>query len=230
MKIITNERLISRNAKIGVWGQTFGLALLAASLIVTFRSAEYFGLSLLLLAFGFLLSQIGIYFSNRWSKRPRPDEFLDKALKGLDKSYTLYHYRTPISHLLVGPAGLWVLNTRSIRGSITYQENKSRWKHRGGSIFGKLFGQDGLGRPDLEIRSEIKSIDDFLIKNAGVENNYSVNAALIFTFNEIVINAKKAHHPTLPVRKLKDFIRKQAKNKRLPQDRILELNSLIQEN
>ncbi|MBW8010071.1 MAG: NERD domain-containing protein [Chloroflexi bacterium] len=229
MKIITNERLISRNAKIGVWGQILGLAMLAGSLVVTFQSAEYFGLSLLLLAFGFLLSQIGIYFSNRWSRRPRPDEHLDKALKGMDKSYTLYHYRTPVSHLLVGPAGIWVINPRSIRGSITYLEDKSRWKHRGGSIFGKLFGQDGLGRPDLELRGEIKAFENFLEKNLG-ENKLPVQAALIFTFPEIVIDAKNSHHPTLPVRKLKDFIRKQAKQRHVPQDRILEITSLLPEN
>jgi hypothetical protein len=34
------------------------------------------------LLLGFLLSQFGIYFGNRWGRNPRPDQVINKNLKG----------------------------------------------------------------------------------------------------------------------------------------------------
>ena len=35
---------------------------------------------------------VGIYFANRWVRKPRPEESLDKALKSFDDHYRIYHY------------------------------------------------------------------------------------------------------------------------------------------
>ena len=101
MKIITNDKLIKRNSRIGRIASYIGLAVMAGSMYVTFRYPEWIAIAYLLLFGGLALSQIGLYYGNRWGRRPRPDEQIDQALKGLDDRFAMYHYTTPTRHLLV---------------------------------------------------------------------------------------------------------------------------------
>jgi hypothetical protein len=230
MEIVTNESLVRRNARIGQISSIVGLLVLAGGMYISFTQAQLFGLSLAALLVGFALSQIGIYFGNRWSRRPRPDEILNQALKGLDDRYHLYHYETPASHLLVGPAGVWVLLPRHQRGTITYDEDKKRWRQKGGNLYLKIFAQEGLGRPDLEIESEANAARSLLDKFLPEGDLPEVQAALIFTNDQVDVQADDAPKPTLHVKKLKDFIRKEAKNKPISMDVVKEVQAeLIEE-
>jgi formate hydrogenlyase subunit 3/multisubunit Na+/H+ antiporter MnhD subunit len=84
MKVITNERLIKRNARIGQIATFGGLLVLIGGLVITYRNPAYASLSWVALIGGFALSQIGMYFGNRWGRHPRPDELVDQGLKGLN--------------------------------------------------------------------------------------------------------------------------------------------------
>jgi len=225
MEIYTNERLIKRNARIGQITSITGLAILAGGMIISFTRPELFSISLVALLIGFGLSQIGIYFGNRWGRRPRPDELLDRALKGLDGRYSIYHYTTPTSHLLVGPAGVWVLMPRHQAGTITYDENKNRWRQQGGNLYLKIFAQENLGRPDLEVGSEIHAIASFLEERLGEEKVPEVSAALVMTNEKCVVDADNAPAPTLEEKKLKDFIKKTAKSKPISLDLVKEIQT-----
>lgn len=220
MNIIRNESLIKRNARIAQITMLGGLAVLAGGMFVSFRYPDQLGLSLGALMLGFLLSQVGIYFTNRWGRHPRPDEHLDQALKGLDKKYNLYHYTTPVSHLLVGPAGVWVLMPHHQRGTITYE--KGRWRQRGGNLYLKIFAQEGLGRPDLEVSGEIESLQRFLEEHLPEGNVPPIQVALVFTHPDVRIEMQEdADTPaeTVPANKLKDLIRKAGKTKSLSMEK-----------
>ena len=225
MEIHTNERLIKRNARIGQITSITGLAILAGGMIISFTRPEMFSISLVALLIGFGLSQIGIYFGNRWGRRPRPDEVLDTALKGLDGRYSIYHYTTPTSHLLVGPAGVWVLMPRHQAGTITYDENKNRWRQQGGNLYLKIFAQENLGRPDLEVGSEIHAIASFIEERLGDGKIPEVSAALVMTNEKCVVDADNAPAPTLEEKKLKDFIKKTAKSKPISLDLVKEIQT-----
>jgi len=215
MKVIIDERLVKRNAKIGQVITIGSLAILGAGMFITFQKPEWLGISIGALLVGFILSQVGIYFTNKWGRSPRPDEQISLALKGLDKRYALYHYQTPASHVLVGPAGIWTLIPKHQRGTITYQ--KKRWKQSGGGLiqgYLKIFAQEGIGRPDLEIETDIEGLNRYFNKILpdGTEIP-EIRAALIFSNPEVNIQADDAPAPTLTAKKLKDFIRKTAKEK-----------------
>ena len=227
MEIISNDRLIKRNARIGQVTSITGLVILAGGMFISFTRPEMFSISLVALLVGFGLSQIGIYFVNRWGRRPRPDEMLNDALKGLDGRYSLYHYSTPTSHLLVGPAGIWVLMPRQQAGTITYDDNKKRWRQKGGSIYLKIFAQENLGRPDLEIGSELHAVSRFLEDHLDKEQIPEVSAALVMTNEKCVVEAENAPAPTLEAKKLKDFIRKTAKSKPISLDLVKEIQDSI---
>ena len=214
MKIIKNEKLIKRNAKIGQYTSMGALAVLGVGMYISFTRPELFVWAVGALLIGFTLTQIGMYFGNRWGRSPRPDEKLDAGLKGLTKDFSIYHWTTPIAHLLVGPAGIWVLLPYHQRGQVAYRKN--RWKMAGGGFlqnYMRLFGQEGVGRPDLEAESEIASIHKALAKKLDEHEIPEIKAVLVFTTEGVEIEAEEAPMPALPLKKLKDFMRQRAKEK-----------------
>jgi hypothetical protein len=226
MNIIRNDKLIRRNSRIAQFTMIGGLVVLVGGMIISFRFPDQFGLSLSALMLGFILSQVGIYFSNRWGRRPRPDEQIDLALKGLDNKYSLYHYSSPVSHLLVGPSGIWVLLPFYQRGKITYVNG--RWRQRGGNPYLKIFAQESLGRPDLEAGAEIDNLQSYLNKRLPEGKTPEIQAALVFTNPKAEIDITEDANPPVEAvssTKLKELIRKTAKAKSLSAEKI----QLVQE-
>ena len=214
MKIYRNDKLIQRNSRLGAIITLTSLATLGSGLYISFVKPELFNYAVVALLVGFILSQAGIYLTNRWGRKPRIDEILDQALKGLDAKYTLYHYLLPAAHVLIGPAGIWVFNLKHQRGTIKYYKN--RWRQKGGGLiyaYLKIFAQEGIGRPDLEIESDIDALEKHLKKQLPDLTLPPIQAALVFFNPEAVLEADDAPNPTLYIRQLKEFIRKQAKAK-----------------
>jgi hypothetical protein len=212
MKVITNEKLVKRNGRLGQIATLIGLIVLLGGMAITFLKPEYAAFSWLALLIGFALSQIGLYFGNRWGRRPRPDELVDQGLKGLNDQYSIYHYMTPASHLLVGPSGLWVIFPYYQVGKIVYE--KGRWKQKGGSFmqrYLRAFAQEGLGRPDLEAPAEAEAVAKYLKKHLPNENIPGINTALVFTNEKADLEVDGAPLLAVPLKKLKETIRKSAK-------------------
>ncbi len=226
MKIFTNDKLIKRNKKIGQFTTIASLIILAGGLYISFQpDPSLVTLSLAALLVGFILSQIGIYFGNRWGRSPRPDQTISASLKGLDDKYTLYNYTSPIPHLLLGPSGIWVLVPYHQGGKITYE--KGKWKQKGGNIYLRIFAQDGLGRPDLEVESQIDSVKRELVKKVGESDIPSLQPTLVFTNEKAEIDAENAPIQALPVKKLKDVVRKKPKEISLTQDQLTKLQQAL---
>jgi hypothetical protein len=214
MKIIKNEKLIKRNGRIAQWSTIAGLVILAAGMYISFKRPELFSFSLLALLLGFTCMQISMYFGNRFGRSPRPDEKLDAGLKGLPGDFVIYHYITPAAHLLVGPVGLWSFLLYHQRGRIFYRNN--RWRLSGGGFlqgYLRIFGQEGLGRPELEAAGEISSLRKFLAKHLDEAEIPEIQAMLVFTSENVEIQAEGASLRAMKLRQLKDFMRQKAKNR-----------------
>ena len=231
MNIISNDKLIKRNSRIAQITGLVGMGVLVVSMVLLFKynqNPQIINISWGLILAGFILSQVGIYFTNRWGRRPRPDEHLNMALKGLGGNYNLYHYKTPTPHLLVGPAGIWVLLPRHQRGTIVFE--KGRFKQRNlGVVQGylRIFGQEGLGRPELEATMEVDAIKKFLKKKLGDVEIPPVQAAIIFTDDRAILEADEAPIPVMPPKKLKEFIRKAAKQKPITALKLSEIQAVF---
>lgn len=210
MKIISNPKKIKRYYKIGLYTSLASLVFLfiAVGLTITGR-VDLTNYSFLAMAFGLILSQIGVFFANRWGKSPRVDERITQGLKGLDDRFTLYHYVAPVPHLLTGPSGLWLLVPQYQPGVITY-ENK-RYRQQGVRLFGRLIGQEGLGRPEMEAESYKEDLLKFLKKSLPEESLPQIYQVIVFTNAKASVQAQDAPIPTLHVDKLKDYIRRMTK-------------------
>jgi hypothetical protein len=238
MKILSNEKTVRRNAQIGKYASLVALGLMLLGMYFSFRLtdpqfakenenyAQWMGVSLFV---GFVLFQIGTYFMNRFGRRPRPDELIASSLKGFTKDYTLYNYLTPVSHLLVGPAGVWIIEVYYQRGKISYQGN--RWKQKGGGFFVnymKIFGQEGLGRPDLELKADMDSLTGAFKKAFG-EDAPPIQSALVFTDPGVEVDADNAPVPTMKIKELKEFLRKYAKEQPFSAQQIKRVTAALPE-
>lgn len=227
MKIYSNDKLIKRNNKLGKALSFIALVILGAGMYLSFK-VQTDTLKLVLsygcLILGFILFQVGNFFMNRWGRSPRPDEILSAKLKGLDDKYSLYHYTTPISHLLVGPAGVIALLPYYQSGKLKFEEKKHDWKQFGGNWFLKVFGQDSLGRPAAEARYIKEDVERYLTKLGVDPSSTTISALLVFTDDKVVIEGEGSPVPYVTANKLKDYIRKRADSARLNTDSI---NTLI---
>ena len=230
MKIIKNEKLIQRNGKIGNFTSLAALVVLGLGMYISFTRTELFIYSLAALLIGFTLTQIGMYMGNRYGRSPRPDEKLDTGFKGLPNEYAIYHYTTPVSHLLVGPAGMWVIKPYHQRGQVTFKKN--RWQMKGGGFlqsYMRLFGQESIGRPDLDTEHEISSLKKYLAKQMDESDIPEIKPLIVFTSDEIEIDADDAPVPTLKAKQLKDFMRQKGKEKPLGQIQLATIKSALPE-
>ncbi len=210
MIIVRNDNLIQRNTKIAKYSGIISIAILAAGMYLSFRYQEQIMYSLAALILGFTLSQVGIFYTSRFGRSPRPDQEMDNALKGLDDLYSLYHYQSPVSHLLVGPAGIWILFPFPQKGKVIYDVKKGRWKRIGGNFYMRFFAQDSIGNPAQEISAAVKRLTKGLDKIPDFEIPV-IKAALVFTNERTEVDAEGAPFPTLHAGQLKKLIRKEAK-------------------
>lgn len=218
MRILTNQKMIRRNAKIGQYTSLVSLLVLGGGMYISFAYPTQLYISFLALLIGFILSQVGIFFGNRWGRRPRIDERLNTALKGLTKDYTMFHFLAPVNHLLVGPAGVWIIEPFYQRGTIVYE--KGKWKQKGGGLllgYLKIFAQEGLGRPELEIKADLDNLTEKLKKSLGDDiEPPKINVAMLFTDDRTILETEGAPIPAMKVDQFKEFLRKIAKQAALP--------------
>lgn len=231
MNIIRNEKLIKRNARIGGIANLLGFGIMIAGFLYALRGTPTTEVGIWLwaaLLVGFASAQIGIYFTNRFGRKPRQDEQLDQSLKGLSGDFTLYHYSAPASHLLVGPAGVWVLMPFYQVGTFSFVKNRWRQKSTGFlHSYMRIFGQESIGRPEIEAGAEVESVLRKFKKIDPEAEWPDVKAALVFLSDRAEVEPGDSLIPAMQAKKLKDFIRKQAKDAPLPKAQIEKINSVL---
>ncbi len=232
MQIIRDEALARRRKKIGNIASVAGIGVIALSLVVTWVGPGW-GLSVQLLTYvqlvsllvGFIISSIGMYFVNRWGRSPRPDEILDKSLKGLSRDYRLYHYALPAPHVLLTPNGPMVLVARFEPGVYTVDDDRWRQRFSLMRVIG-FMGREGLGNPSKDADYMVERVRRYLDKNAPELQEVPVSAAVVFTAEKVVLNVGETSVPTLRATKLKGYLRSQA-SKPLPQETRERLQALF---
>lgn len=151
MKLVINEKLIKKNKTRGNIGTFSGLAVLAAGLFFACRgNTNEIIYSYIALFLGFFLTQVGIYYSSRFSRSPRFDQVLATAFEKLRHDYTFYVYTTSAPMVLLGPCSFWIVRPLTATGKISYLDGK--WKQKGGNGFVRFMGQEGIGNPDKDTK------------------------------------------------------------------------------
>jgi len=237
MQVITNEKLIRNRARLGRVASFAGLAMLLLALVTSLLTQWWFAsfVSFGCLFVGFVLSQVGIYNANRWVKQPRPDQTLDKILKGFDDRYYLYNYVLPASHVLLAPFGLCVINPKQQRGKVRCQGEK--WHHTvGWKRLLYFFGQEGLGNPTREVRAEVKALRHFLAQRlpnlalSSVEvDDVPIEGVVVFTDPQVDLEAENPAVPVLDGKQFKIFLRDLSKERPIPASQRKQVAEILAE-
>jgi hypothetical protein len=229
MKISNNYPLIQKNKKISQTVLYASLALLVIGLVWSFTGADItqYTMAYIILIPAYLLVQVSIYLANKWGRSPRPDEIIEQSLKGLNDQYTLYNYNTGVPHLLVGPAGIWIIKPYYQFGTISYNSDKNRFEQKGGANFiAKLFGQEGLTDILRESKNALRGFDAFNQK-AKINLDIKPKIVNIFYSEKAEVLAKNAPEATIHSSKLKDLVRSQAKTSILKDEKLNQIRQQL---
>jgi hypothetical protein len=131
MKVIINKAKLAQRAQNANIASISGmLALLVGVALPLIIPSVGQVIQLIFILAGITISMAGIYQANRWVRKPRPEEQLNKSLKGLDDKYVLYHYPSslPCDHILLTPEGVVNLETVNLAGQFIYKDG--RWVER----------------------------------------------------------------------------------------------------
>ena len=217
MKVIRNDRYIQIRSKIGRYASLGGLVVLAGGLLASFlgqQRPELVTLSFVCLLFGFVLSQVGIYYGNRFVRPDRPDEALTKALKGLDDRFVLYHYQLPTPHVLLAPDACYVLAVQQQSGKVSARGD--RWKHPLG--WKRLFAwasQESIGNPAKAAQLEVEALQAHLAKKLP-DVEVPLTPVVVFSNPDVELDVSDTAVPVIHIKKLKDWLRGAGKGQGLP--------------
>ncbi len=217
MKIIIDQKMVNRYGKIGSILRWLSIGFLVLGVYAIFTPTIFSNQNLVSLYFGVMIlgviaSSVSNHLTSRYGRSPRPDELLDKSLKGLDDRFTLYHYELPVPHLLIGQTGIWSLIPSFVDGKIIYDEKKKTWVRKGGSFLNRFLSREAFSRPDKELEVHKKDLEKFL-KTKGVSEDFVLQGALVLLNKNTTIEGKSENDAIfiLPLDKLKEKIRKGAK-------------------
>lgn len=233
MKLVINEKLIKKNKTIGQVTTFSSLAILALGLVFAFsQDITKIIYSYIALVAGFTLSQIGMSFSGRFGRSPRYDEVFASAFEKLRHEYSFYVYSSPVPMVLIGPCGIWVPVPIVAGGKVSYKNNK--WRQEGGNFMMKLFGQEGLGKPDLEAKADIQALQKYMeTKGIPIEQQPPIKHVLVVLLkNTEVGDISQAPIPVVELQDLKRYIRREDRDNctaPLSEEELAKLNTVFDE-
>ncbi|HRJ41682.1 MAG: hypothetical protein KJZ86_14220 [Caldilineaceae bacterium] len=193
----------------------------AANGFIAFVQSYWAYISFGALALGFLASNVGSYYINRFAPRrwpdsnriARPDELVEQNLKGFDDKYALFLWSLPNApYLLAGPTGIQVFVVRGDKGQVNVSGDRWKEPFSIGRIF-TAFTREGLGNPGREVE-ELKQKVRELLQAGEADGRLSVKAgdvpmegAVVFVNPSINLQLDNPSVPVVPVAQLKKVIR-----------------------
>ncbi len=81
MKIYIDRQKVNARAQAANLASVGGLILLLASVVIPLFLPKWSTVTTVLMIVGAIGAMVGIYLANRWVRKPRPEESLDKRLR-----------------------------------------------------------------------------------------------------------------------------------------------------
>ena len=240
MKVFRNTTEITKRDRMGRRLSMTGLVILFIGLLASFvptwypigTTAEselgrflqsYWAIvSFAALPLGFLAASFGSYYITRYARRrwpgsnsiARPDELLERSLKGFDDKYSLFVFSLPIGYALLTPTSLLTIALRSDKGRVRVQGDKWRESWGIGRIL-TLFAREGVGHPPTELADHERKLRDFLAKAPAANGvnlaEVPIEGAVVFLNSESQLDLQNPSVPVLRADQLKDYVRKRAR-------------------
>lgn len=270
MKVYRNLREIRRKETLGRRLSLIGLFILfiglmasfvpswlppdqpATNAIARFVQLNWTWISFAALPLGFIFASFGSYFINRFARRrwpgsrtiARPDELLERSMKGFDDKYAYFTWSLPANYVLVGPSGIQVFAVRSDKGKVTVQGERWREPFSLGRFF-TVFAREGVGNPAFELEEQVRKLRGLLNRagagaadgapagNAPAVGPFAaipIEPVAVFLNPEMQITLDNPIIPVLRADQVKDFVRRKARDAKLSNATVREVTDYLVQN
>lgn len=249
MKIYRNSKEMTRKESLGRRFSLVGLVILFIGMMASFIPnwyppgtptpnavaaflQQYWALaSFIALPAGFLCASIGSYFVNRFARRrwpggkvaARPDEVLERGMKGFDDKYAYFVHSLPATYLVAGPCGILLFAVRSDRTQVTIKGDRWREKFSVGRLL-TVFAREGLGNPPRELEEQAAKIKS-LLESAPVQSGpegapltlatVPIDCAAVFLNDATRLEVDGPNIPALRPSDVKEFLRRKTREVKL---------------
>ena len=216
MQTVTNTRLVESRGKWGKRLTWIGLIFLFGAVFMPFRP-ELVDWSWPVMIFGFVVTNLGMFYFNRYVRPPLPQDILDKELKGLDNRYRLFNYLGPVEHVLITPTGILAITIRRMSGDIRCTGEK--WSMKTGLLTKlRFFSEDQLGNPSYDLRRDVSKVQNLLeagLPDTQGEKPVPIGGFVFFSNPGANLSIEDASVRVLNTKNVKDYLRKLATGERL---------------
>ena len=218
----------------------------ATTTVTQFLQQHWMWISFIALPIGFVFASIGSYYINRFARRrwqgtkviARPDEMLERSLKGFDNKYGYFAWSLPANYALAGPCGVIVFATRSDKGRVTVEGDRWREPFSFGRIF-TVFAREGLGNPSKEVEQQADKIREILShcdggsmaagegQDTSAFSDIPISVAAVFLNPEVNLTVENPTIPVLRADQVKEFVRRQARDSKLAANTVRSLTECL---
>lgn len=206
MKVFIDRQKIERRARLSNLASLGGLVLLLGSVLLPLFLPALAKIAYVLMIAGIGVAMIGIYFANRWVRKPRPETSLPLALKSFDDKYRLYLYSSlPCDHILLTPAGVVALETTNLAGQFSLQNGQ--WKEAmsiGRAL--RYIVEEPVRNPIPSAQQLEQELKESLLKELGPGIAIPIKTVFVFTHPAANLNIKDSPVPVCKVDKLKKHV------------------------
>ena len=203
MITIVDRTKLKNRATLSNIASSGGLVLLLASVLLPLFLPQWARFSFVMMAVGLGTAMVGIYFANRWARKPRPEDRLDYALRSLNDSHHLFHYPSlSCDHVLLTPNGILLLETVNLGGEFYYQNG--RWKETmsmGRAI--RYIVEEHLGDPIRSVHQMEADLQARLQKEIGSGQDIPIKSAVVFVHPGAQLEIEGASVPVCKPEKLR---------------------------
>jgi hypothetical protein len=214
MRQYINLKMIKRMNSLSKVLTFLGLGMLIGAFIMTFRETQLNYQFLIISIVGVFCSQVGLAINSRWGAKPRTDEIIGEALKGLDNRYEIYHYKLGTSHALLSPAGAFALVPSYEEGEITYDDEKWFSKKTKRKLLSRS-GKKSLKNLEKNAYAEAQSMQRALQRALPDSPEISTHPILVFVNPDTFVKVDGTPLHAVHAKKLKSLIRRLPKAKSL---------------
>jgi hypothetical protein len=188
------------------------------------------------LPLGFICASVGSYFINRFARRrwpggrtiARPDEMLERNMKGFDDKYTYFAWSLPANYVVSGPFGLLLFAVRSDKSKVTVNGDRFREPFTIGRIF-TVFAREGLGNPIRELDDHEHKMRELLTNSEhGAElAEVPIHRAVVFLNPEAQLTVDGPVLPVLRGEQVKEFLRRLTREDRIEGNTVRKLTDTL---
>lgn len=229
MKVTTNLPLVENRKKWAKRVAPVTMLLLIGGLVTNFLSIsqpEYFQITLVLLALGFVSAIISSHLVNNWMREPRADQVLEQMLKKFGNDYLLFNYTAPVPHVLVAPDGIYTFVVKNHEGEITVNGDKVSRKFTWKRLF-RLFADEGMGAPVKTAENQAAKLQKFVNSRLAGADTPVVKPVLLFSNKNLQLTVNQPAIPVLHTNQLKEFLREESKSRALSAEQRKQLADIL---